>query len=415
MAWFQRTIEITCPKSACCYLATGPILSKFPELRKIKSGVVNFHLDGPGGSLSINENADPTVRTDMDGAVERMGKKGVKSETKDRLAFKSALFGQSLTLPVSNGSILFGTWQGIYLCSWDTGNTKDKPVRKLIVTAFNDPHALVKHTTVRPPKRGVHDITGSVVQSFGLSNQSNGSKRQKTNGAVFVMVRHTSASMGLSAVKEKARTALDNAFDSVVPSRWNEEFFIHTYEGPDDMPGHVKSSLFGVSAVIPVTNGNVDLPSATGLVLGEHRDYSNYRKVAGVAIRGEISVSKEICLKKEEAKGAASDLAAYLAESMKEIGNLDIGLCTLIAKAESSALAMVPKELSEAKSPAMTTYFCNLTSSQTGLSFAGKSLTIPISKGRLQTGGQTPQYLSAAKGGEDSILLHVLVMGSPKK
>jgi thiamine phosphate synthase YjbQ (UPF0047 family) len=50
-----------------------------------------------------------------------------------------------------------------------------------------------------------------------------------------------------------------------VPEKWNDDFFVHTYEGPDDMPGHVKSSLFGVSVMVPVTDGKINFPEDVAL------------------------------------------------------------------------------------------------------------------------------------------------------
>lgn len=47
----------------------------------------------------------------------------------------------------------------------------------------------------------------------------------------------------------------ENSLNTIVPERWNSEFFQHTYEGDDDMPGHVKSSLVGVTVSVPVKKG----------------------------------------------------------------------------------------------------------------------------------------------------------------
>ena len=63
---------------------------------------------------------------------------------------------------------------------------------------------------------------------------------------------------------------------TVVPNRWNREFFTHTYEGDDDMPGHVKSSLVGAGVCVPLGAGGVELGSEVDVYLCEHRDVGGW-------------------------------------------------------------------------------------------------------------------------------------------
>ena len=69
---------------------------------------------------------------------------------------------------------------------------------------------------------------------------------------------------------------LERALNETVPESWNDEFFVHTYEGPDDMPGHVKASIVGCSVTVPVVAGELGLGKAQGLFLCEHRDAGGY-------------------------------------------------------------------------------------------------------------------------------------------
>jgi secondary thiamine-phosphate synthase enzyme len=70
---------------------------------------------------------------------------------------------------------------------------------------------------------------------------------------------------------------MEVALNLLVPAQWNRDgTFKHTLEGDDDMPGHVKSSLMGVSLNIPITNGRLALGTWQGIYLNEHRDLGGY-------------------------------------------------------------------------------------------------------------------------------------------
>jgi secondary thiamine-phosphate synthase enzyme len=108
-----------------------------------------------------------------------------------------------------------------------------------------------------------------------------------------LFIQHTSASLTVSSrapaaapapapatasapraaeAETEAAARLESALSATVPGRWNDEFFTHTYEGPDDMPAHVKSSLMGASLTVPVVNGELGLGVLQGVFLCEHRD-----------------------------------------------------------------------------------------------------------------------------------------------
>ena len=104
-------------------------------------------------------------------------------------------------------------------------------------------------------------------------------------GLLTLFVRHTSCSL---LVQENAdpevQVDLRNFFARLVPPSTHPEmaYLTHTYEGPDDMPAHIKAALLPVSLSIPVISGRIQLGTWQGIYLFEHRDRPHLRKVAAV-------------------------------------------------------------------------------------------------------------------------------------
>ena len=98
-------------------------------------------------------------------------------------------------------------------------------------------------------------------------------------GTVTVFVQHTSCTLVIMENAEPSERAdLHSYFDRLVPE--NEPYFIHTYEGPDDMPSHIRMTLTGCSEVIPVIDGRATLGTWQGIFLFEHRDAPHTRKIS---------------------------------------------------------------------------------------------------------------------------------------
>ncbi|KAG8628008.1 hypothetical protein KVT40_003881 [Elsinoe batatas] len=122
MAWFQR--QFTLPtKSRGSYLITDEVLKQVPEISQYKVGILNLFIQHTSAALSLNENWDSDVRTDMSNALDRIvpeDRKGVlyehSAEGLDDMPahIKSALIGASVSIPISNGKLATGTWQGIW-------------------------------------------------------------------------------------------------------------------------------------------------------------------------------------------------------------------------------------------------------------------------------------------------------------
>lgn len=120
--WIQKEIHLE-PKSRGFHLITEELLREFPDLRDIRIGILNIFIMHTSASLTINENADPTVRQDFESYFNHAIPDDApyylhQYEGSDDLPahIKSSLLGNSLNIPVANGRPRLGTWQGIYLC-----------------------------------------------------------------------------------------------------------------------------------------------------------------------------------------------------------------------------------------------------------------------------------------------------------
>lgn len=136
MSWFQKEITLS-PKSRGFHLVTNEVLKQIPEIKNISVGIVHIFIKHTSASLSVNENADPTVRDDMETHFNVMvpEEAGYYQHTFEGLDdmtshIKTSIIGSSITLPIKNGTFNLGTWQGIYLCEHRNhgGN------RRLVVT-----------------------------------------------------------------------------------------------------------------------------------------------------------------------------------------------------------------------------------------------------------------------------------------
>ncbi|MDR8523936.1 MULTISPECIES: secondary thiamine-phosphate synthase enzyme YjbQ [Shewanella] len=136
--WLQQTISLTA-KSRGFHLVTEEIERSLPELRQIKIGVAHLLLQHTSASLTLNENADPSVRADFEAYINRLAPERAPYYTHtyegddDMPAhLKSSLLGVSLTIPITNGRFNLGTWQGIYL-----GEHRDHGGKRRILVTIN--------------------------------------------------------------------------------------------------------------------------------------------------------------------------------------------------------------------------------------------------------------------------------------
>jgi secondary thiamine-phosphate synthase enzyme len=134
--WIQKEISLSA-KPRGFHLITEELLHELPELRQFKIGMMNVFIMHTSASLTLNENADPTVRRDFENYFNHAVRENEpyylhQDEGPDDLPahIKSSLLGASLNIPIANGRPKLGTWQGIYLCEHRAfgGN------RRLVVT-----------------------------------------------------------------------------------------------------------------------------------------------------------------------------------------------------------------------------------------------------------------------------------------
>ena len=136
MSWFQKEISLRA-RSRGFHLITDEILNQLTDLKKIKTGLMHILIKHTSASITLNENYDPDVRSDMEKYFSRTVKENEpwyehNSEGSDDMPahIKSTLIGSSLTIPITNGRLNLGTWQGIYLCE----HRNHANSRKLVVT-----------------------------------------------------------------------------------------------------------------------------------------------------------------------------------------------------------------------------------------------------------------------------------------
>ncbi|MBB1322839.1 secondary thiamine-phosphate synthase enzyme YjbQ [Shewanella sp. SR43-8] len=120
--WFQREITLK-PHRRGFHLITDEVIAKLPQLRDIKVGLLHVFIQHTSASLAINENADPTVRGDMERYFNVLVPEGApyfehtfEGEDDMPAHIKSTLIGSSQSIPITNGRLNLGLWQGLYLC-----------------------------------------------------------------------------------------------------------------------------------------------------------------------------------------------------------------------------------------------------------------------------------------------------------
>jgi len=138
MKCFQKEIQLR-RFTRGFHLITNEVLQAIPELREIQTGQLQVFIKHTSASLTINENADYTVRTDFESHINKMIPENAPYyqhtyEGADDMPahIKASLLGSSVQIPITNGRLNLGTWQGIYLCE----HRNQGGSRKLVITAF---------------------------------------------------------------------------------------------------------------------------------------------------------------------------------------------------------------------------------------------------------------------------------------
>jgi secondary thiamine-phosphate synthase enzyme len=120
--WYQKQITLSA-KSRGFHIITDEVVSQLSKLSEIELGLAHIFIKHTSAGLTINENADPSVRRDFASHFKRMVPEDTSLyehtlEGPDDMTshIKSSLLGHSVSIPITNGKLNLGTWQGIYLC-----------------------------------------------------------------------------------------------------------------------------------------------------------------------------------------------------------------------------------------------------------------------------------------------------------
>ena len=137
--WKQRTLSLPSMRRGF-HLITEHVTRSVPELRQVRVGLLNVFIQHTSASLTINENADSDVRVDFELAMNHIVPESLDyvhtMEGADDMPahIKSSMMGCSLTIPIADGQLALGTWQGIYLCEHRDAATS----RKLVLTLHGE-------------------------------------------------------------------------------------------------------------------------------------------------------------------------------------------------------------------------------------------------------------------------------------
>lgn len=137
--WIQRQLLLPAMPRGC-HLITGLVIRELPEISRCRTGLLHVFIQHTSASLTINENADPDVRIDLNAALNRLSPESDAwthtCEGPDDMPahVKHSLMGASLSIPVANSGLLLGTWQGI--CLLEHRNRGGR--RNLILTLHGD-------------------------------------------------------------------------------------------------------------------------------------------------------------------------------------------------------------------------------------------------------------------------------------
>ena len=135
-----------------------------------------------------------------------------------------------------------------------------------------------KEISLPAKPRGFHLITNDILNSIPVI-------KTIKNGLLHVFIKHTSASLTINENADPSvRTDFESHFNHMVPE--DQLYYIHTMEGSDDMPAHLKSSILGSSISIPITDGQLNLGTWQGIFLCEHRNRGGSRRII-VTINGD--------------------------------------------------------------------------------------------------------------------------------
>ena len=396
-------------------LATNQIYRACPEICHTKGYGIAILLrrggEGGGGAVSINENADPTVRDDFVQAVPRIAAFG---RPKDLNAFQTALLPKSLTMIVENGRFVLGTWQGIYLAGSNPSEKSTNYVHDLTLIYIKlTSKTRSNRMTYEANTRGVHRIDTTIRN--GLFPEKSDDERQRKNQIICLASLHTSASMQIADRIDGFEKQFESTLNRIVPERWNKEFLTHTYEGPDDMPGHLKSSLAGVGFLAPA---DVLVPDGPiGINLNEHRNCGGWggghrRNIVGLRVDSRhIKASETLRM----SSGNITDRLRTFVEAALKRTSEDERRPSVLSLTVLDAAAAIKIVSSNERGEDLFACFRTLGGGVNGgATLAGKTAAVPCLGSKLELGEDQALHLVSAPR-RTAIAVHAALIVSEDK
>lgn len=139
MKWLQKKVSLAA-RPRGCHLVTRDVVDQLPELAQFRVGILHVFIQHTSASITINENADDDVRRDLESSLNSLAPEDfpyvhtIEGPDDMPAHVKASLMGSSVTIPVANGKLMLGTWQGIYLCE----HRNRASSRSLVLTVWGE-------------------------------------------------------------------------------------------------------------------------------------------------------------------------------------------------------------------------------------------------------------------------------------
>ena len=142
MKWFQKKISLAA-RPRGCHLVTRDVVDQLPELAQFRVGILHVFIQHTSASITINENADDDVRRDLESSLNSLAPEDfpyvhtIEGPDDMPAHVKASLMGSSVLIPVADGRLMRGTWQGIFLCE----HRNRASSRSLVLTVWGEGNA----------------------------------------------------------------------------------------------------------------------------------------------------------------------------------------------------------------------------------------------------------------------------------
>jgi len=380
-SWSRRVFRLDVRnghgEESSTHLVTREVMRELAGVaRSGRDAVLHLFVRSPAAAaLTLNENCDPSVGSDLTRALRRLLPHDPHGHA------RAALLGCRVALPLApSGAPCTGTWQGIHLWAL-RGAARGVEVVATVAPATNSSFHVV------PPSRGALPIAAQAERCVAPSSR-----------LCVLLARHTSCSVVL-ATRGPGAKDLEAALSATVPDEWSDDLFEHTYEGRDDMPAHAKCSIAGACAVLPTAGHRLRLDEMQDVLLLEHRDGGGWggggrRTVAVASVDGgnaasDIELSVPFDGRDWVAIGQTvlADKAAGVAVGLLSVQVVSRGVAIVVGAAGCG------NELHTALGHVVSSGGCDENATVLGL-----SVLLPVCDGHIDIGAEQDVFVLATAG-----------------